>query len=60
LFEKRVSNSGEIKISCDTIRVKMKKKRTLPALLTEMEKFQNSVLPWIENKKIYFCEAPSS
>lgn len=60
LFEKFVSNSGEIEISRDTIRVKMKKKRNLHALLTEMEKFQNSVLPWMENKKIYFCGASSS
>jgi hypothetical protein len=60
LFEKFVSNSGEVKISSDTIRVKMKKKRNLPALLTEMEKFQNSILPWMENKKIYFSGASSS
>ncbi len=40
LFEKFVSNSGEIKISCDTIKVEIKKKRNLPGLLTEMEKFR--------------------
>ena len=60
LFEKFVSNSGEIKISSDTIRVKMKKKRNPPVLLTEMEKSQDSILPWMENKKIYFCGASSS
>ncbi len=60
LFEKFISNSGNIKISCVTTEVKMKKKRNLHALLTEMDKFQNSALPWMENKKIKFCEASSS
>ena len=60
LFEKFVSNSGEIEISCDTIKVKMKKKRNLPALLTEMEKYQDMVLPWMNNKKINFSGASSS
>jgi len=60
LFEKFVSNSGEIKISSDTIKVKMKKKRNLPALLTEMEKFQNIVIPWMDNKKINFSGSSSS
>jgi len=60
LFEKFVSNSGEIEISHDTINVKMKKKRNLPALLSEMEKFQGIALPWMDNKKIKFSGASSS
>jgi transposase len=60
LFEKFISNGGDIKISCDTIEVRMKKKRNLPTLLTAMEKFQNIVLPWMGNKKMNFCGASSS
>ena len=60
LFEKFVSNSGAIEISPDTIKVKMKKKRNLPAILTEMEKFQDVVLPWMDDRKINFSGASSS
>ena len=60
LFEKFVSNSGTIEISPDTIKVKMKKKRNLPAILTEMEKFQDVVLPWMDDRKINFSGASSS
>ncbi len=52
LFEKFLCNSGEIEITSEKIIVRMKKKRNLPALLNEMEKFENIVMPCMDNKKL--------
>ncbi|GAX60465.1 hypothetical protein SCALIN_C11_0076 [Candidatus Scalindua japonica] len=52
LFEKFLCNSGEIEITSEKIIVRMKKKRNLPALLNEMEKFENIVIPGMDNKKL--------
>ena len=52
LFEKFLCNSGEIEITSEKIIVRMKKKRNLPALLNEMEKFENIVIPCMDNKKL--------
>jgi hypothetical protein len=52
LFEKFLYNSGEIEITSEKIIVQMKKKRNLPALLNEMEKFENIVIPDMDNKKL--------
>ncbi|MCP4915276.1 MAG: transposase, partial [Oligoflexia bacterium] len=54
LFEKFFYNSGEVEITSNSIIVKMKKKRNLPALLTEMGKFKNMSVPWLDNKNIIF------
>lgn len=54
LFEKFISNSGEIEIHDDKIDVKLKKKRNLPALLTAMEKYQNLKISWFNNKILKF------
>ena len=54
LYEKFLCNSGEVEISEDEIQVKMKKKRNLPALLGEMDKFRNIAIPWMQNKKLQF------
>lgn len=54
LFEKFISNSGEIEIKDEIIEVKLKKKRNLPALLMAMNKYQNIRIPWLSNKKLIF------
>lgn len=60
LFEKFLSNSGEVEINRDEIQIKMKKKRNLPALLTEVEKFKNLRIPWMADKKLVFSGASST
>jgi hypothetical protein len=47
-------NSGEVEITDDEIQVRMKKKRNLPALLGEMEKFRDVGIPLMQNKKLVF------
>jgi hypothetical protein len=54
LYEKFLCNSGEVEITDDEIQVRMKKKRNLPALLGEMEKFRDVGIPWMQNKKLVF------
>ena len=54
LFEKFLCNSGEVEITDDEIQVRLKKKRNLPALLSEMEKFMDVRIPWMDNKKLVF------
>ncbi len=54
LFEKLISNSGEVQISKNSIEVKMKKKRDLPVILAIMEKYKNMKIPWLGNKMINF------
>jgi hypothetical protein len=57
LFEKFLCNRGEVEITGDEIQVKMKKKRNLPAMLREMEKFKNFRIPWMDDKKLVFSGA---
>jgi rRNA-processing protein FCF1 len=60
LYEKFLRNGGHIKIDSDCIWVNMKKKRNLPALLSEMESYKNLVIPWMGGKKIQFLGASTS
>jgi Transposase DDE domain len=60
LFEKFLCNSGEVEITGDEIQVRMKKKRNLPALLSEMEKFKDFRIPWMNDKKLVFLGASST
>ncbi len=54
LFEKFISNSGEIQITENTIEVKMKKKRDLPVMLTAMENYKNIKISWLGKKILSF------
>ena len=54
LFEKFISNSGEIDITDNSIAVKLKKKRDLPLLLEAMEQYKNMKIPWLGDKMISF------
>lgn len=60
LFDKFIHNGGEVEITPDNIIIKMKKKRNLPVFLTEMEKFKNKSIPWMDRKKIIFTGASTS
>ncbi len=60
LFGKFLCNSGKIEITSEEIIIRMKKKRNLPALLTEMEKFKNITIPWMSNKKLIFVCASTT
>ena len=51
LFDKFICNSGRVQIDSDTVTVLLKKKRNLPVLLTALERFQNSPIPWMQNRK---------
>ena len=54
IFEKFIANSGVIEITNDTINVKLKKKRDLPALLTAMEQYSNLKISWLNEMKIHY------
>lgn len=54
IFEKFLNNSGEIKINKNETQVKLKKKRNLPLLMSSLEKFQNSNVRILADRKINF------
>jgi transposase len=54
IYEIFVKNSGEVEISDDEVKVYLKKKRTLPHLLTAMQKFSSQNYPQLKNKKLIF------
>lgn len=54
LFVKMISNSGTVAITNNTIELTLKKKRTMPILLSVMKKYEQEVYPWLFNKSIIF------
>ena len=60
LFEKFMCNSGQVSIAAETITVRMKKKRLLPALLNAMKPFQNQPIAWMDDRKLHFVADSSS
>lgn len=60
LYEKFLHNSGYVTIEQETITISLKKKKNLPLMLTAMERFQNSRIPWLQNKKLCFIGASTS
>ena len=54
LFEKFISNSGEIEIKENIIEIKLKKKRDLPLLLETMAKYQEVKMSWLNDKRLVF------
>ena len=54
IYEKFIYNSGEVHIDRESIIVKLKKKRNLPALLSTLSGFQNDRIDWLDNKKLVF------
>jgi len=59
LYDKFVKNGGDIFIE-DDIRICLKKKRNLPALLTSMQKFKGMKFPWLGNRKLTFSSTSYS
>ncbi len=62
-FEKEIStslstkfftNGGQFTIDDDTIIIEMKKKRHLPILLDALEAYEETTIPWLEDKKLIF------
>ena len=60
IYEKFISNSGNVKIKDGNIKVEMKKKRELPLLLETMNHYKNSKYTWLNGMSINFTGAASS
>jgi hypothetical protein len=60
LFDKFIANSAKVHIGEEAVALELKKKRSLPALLTAMHQFQNSDFTWLEKRKILFSGATHS
>lgn len=54
IYEKFISNPADVEIREHKIKVKLKKKRNLPMVLENMNKFKESKMPWLDNKKLVF------
>ena len=54
IYEKFISNPADVKIRGQKITVKLKKKRNLPMILENMNKFKESKTPWLDNKQLVF------
>lgn len=54
LYRKFMCNGGDIQVTEYSVIIDMKKKRLLPAILTAMDRFQNTQVPWMRNKSIVF------
>ena len=60
IFEKYIANSGDIVTEEKQIRIDLKKKRELPALLDYFKNSTNFEYQWLDNKKIVFNPTASS
>jgi transposase len=62
LFNKFISNAGEIIISNRDVTVKLKKKRTLPLILDQLSESNNASVPyqWLHFKSVYITAASST
>jgi len=54
IYEKFIMNSGEVEVEGQNIKVKLKKKRNLPQLLSTMNNFVEQTYPWADSKKLIF------
>ena len=60
IYEMFVKNSGEVEINKNEVKVYLKKKRTLPQILTTMQKFSSQKYPQLKNKKLIFLGSSST
>lgn len=60
VYEKFILNAGDIKIDDSSITVNLKKKRNLPLILENMNKYENVKYDWLNGKKIKFNGATYS
>jgi hypothetical protein len=60
IYEKFITNNGNIQITKGTIQVELKKKRDLPQLLEMMKSFSDLKYPWLKDYKIGFHPTSTS
>ncbi|MCP4160873.1 MAG: transposase [Deltaproteobacteria bacterium] len=60
LFDKFLLNSADVEIESNKIKVNLKKKRNLPAILEATEKYSSNNYQWINNLNVEFCGATYS
>ena len=54
IFDKFISVQGTVNVRFPDIHVNLKKNRTLPLILEQMDKFKDISYPWLDNSKIIF------
>ena len=54
IFDKLISNSGVVKVNEDVFEIIMKKKRSMPVLLSLLKKFDHLNYPWLHYKHLRF------
>ncbi len=54
IYEKFISNQADVEIRKQKIIVKLKKKKNLPMILENMDKFKESKMSWLDNKQLVF------
>jgi len=54
LSSKFFTNGGQFTIDNDTIIIEMKKKRHLPILIDALEAYQETTIPWLNERKLTF------
>ena len=54
LNSKFFTNGGQVTIDNDTIVIEMKKKRHLPILIDGLDTYQETTIPWLNNRKLVF------
>ena len=60
IYEEFIRNAGEVEITETEVKIFMKKKRTLPAMLTAMQKFSDQNHPRFKSKKLKFLGSTTS
>jgi hypothetical protein len=60
IYEEFIKNAGQVDATENEVNIFLKKKRTLPAILTAMLKFSDQIYPQLENKKLIFHGATTS
>lgn len=60
LFDKFILNAADVEITPDSIDVHLKKKRNLPLILEEMQKYYPNQYPWLNNLRLNFIGASYS
>ncbi|HAW49807.1 TPA: hypothetical protein DCX16_02505, partial [bacterium] len=54
LNSKFFTNGGQFTIDRDAITIDMKKKRHLPLLIDALFPYQETTIPWLNNRKLVF------
>jgi transposase len=57
IFDKLISNGGMVKVNPDTIEIIMKKKRSMPVLLTLLQQYDHLIYPWLHHRQLRFSGA---